>query len=134
MPFLYNHKPRSGYVMAVSSTTIGFTADILDVHVCDKQLHDIIDEINHYLYNFGRNWFFLSLGRAHYQKCCRSWVRVYTHLDKFLRDPRSNYSLLMVVIEHEKHKFQQSSYYAKRLKELEQLVSMGPNFSITSAH
>lgn len=120
--------------MAMSSTTIGFTTEIPDVKVCDKQLHVIVDEINRYLFNFGRNWFFLSVGRAHYQKCCRSWARVYTHLDKFLNDPRSNYSLLMVVLEHEKQKFPQGSYYAKRLKELEHLVSMGPNFSITSAH
>lgn len=101
---------------------------------CDKQLQLLVDEINNYLYHVGHHWIFLTLGRSHFQKCCRSWVRVYTHLDKFLQDPRTNYSLLMIIIEHEKRRFPQGSFYAKKLAELDQLLSLGPAFSITIIH
>ncbi len=120
--------------MVVHTTNFGLTTGMPSTPVCDEQLQIIINEINYYLYHFGHNWIFLSIGRNHFKKCCRSWVRVYTHLDKFLGDPRCHYSLLMSVLEYEKQKFPPGSFFAKKLKELEQLVSMGPDFSITSVH
>jgi hypothetical protein len=57
---------------------------------------------------------------------------VTTHLDKFLQDPRSNYSLFISVLEHEMQKFPDHSFYGKKLKEMEQLVALGPSFNIKS--
>ncbi|MGD9592339.1 MAG: hypothetical protein AB7V32_07455 [Candidatus Berkiella sp.] len=114
--------------MVTNTTAIGLNPDIANAQACDEELHHIIDEINHYLYNFGHSWIFLSIGRSHFQKCSRSWARVYVHLGKFLQDPRSNYSLLMTILDHEKQKFPQGSFYAKKLIKLEQLVCLGPIF------
>lgn len=98
----------------------------------DRELQEIISQVHHYLYNFGHNRLFLAIGRSYFQKCCRSWVRVTTHLEKFLQDPKSNYSLFMSILEHEKQKFPEHSFFNKKLKEMALLVSLGPSFSLKS--
>ncbi|MBS0286648.1 MAG: hypothetical protein JSR17_05090 [Proteobacteria bacterium] len=120
--------------MATHSTTFGLSLDLASIEDCDKELQSLINDVHLYLYHFGNNWFFHALGKSYFQKCCRSWVRVSTHLEKFLLDPRSNYSMLMVVLDHEMHKFPQNSFFGKELRTLSQLIAMGPNFSITSIH
>ncbi len=115
--------------MATQSTAFGVNIEYERIEDCDKELKQIISQIQHYLYNFGQSWIFLALGKTYFQKCCRSWVRVSTHLEKFLNDPRTNYSLLMVVLEHEIEKFPKGSFYAQKLHSLQRLVSMGPRFS-----
>jgi hypothetical protein len=116
--------------MAVQSTTYGDVE--LTAHDCDAQLKEIVGRVNQYLYDIGHSWFFHTMNRAYFQKCCRSWVRVVTHLETFLADPRSNYSMLMLVLEHEMTKFHPKSFYAKQLKALEQLLVQGPSFNITT--
>ncbi len=115
--------------MATHSTTYSLSADLAQIIDCDKELQGIINEVNHYLYNFAHNWFYLAIGRSHFHKCTRSWIRVYTHLEKFLQDPRSNYSMLMFVLEHEIQKFPKGSFLYNKFIRLEQLVAMGPHFS-----
>ncbi|MBS0290382.1 MAG: hypothetical protein JSS07_10175 [Proteobacteria bacterium] len=116
--------------MATHSTTIKMTAKPL-VKKDDKKLDEIVSGVDNYLFNFGQNRIFLTMGRSYFQRCCRSWSKVTIHLDKFLQDPRANYSMLMITLEHEIKKFPQQSFYAKQLKSLARLVSKGPNFSIT---
>ncbi len=118
--------------MAILSTAYGVNIDYQSVEDCDKELNQIITQVQHYLYNFGQSWFFLALGKSYFKKCCRSWVRVSTHLEKFLNDPRTNYSLLMVVLEHEIDKFPKGSFYAQKLLSLQRLVSLGPHFSFNT--
>ncbi|MBI2791996.1 MAG: hypothetical protein HYX61_08560 [Gammaproteobacteria bacterium] len=118
--------------MSTQSSTYGDSVKIEKVEAPDHELNEIISQIHHYLFNFGHNWFFLFLGRSYFHKCCASWVHVSTHLDKFLQNPRNNYTLLMLVLENEIAKFPPQSFYGKKLKSLEQLVSMGLNFSVTS--
>lgn len=117
--------------MAVQQSFI-FNLDVKKIEKTkdsEKQLQDIIIAIQHYLYNFGHSWLYLAIGRSYYQKCNRSWARVITHIEKFLRSPRDNYTLLMSVLEHELEKFPPNSYYGKHLKSLEDLFRTGPNFN-----
>lgn len=120
--------------MATQSSTFGQNIDIKMIEASNKELHDIISQINQYLYDFGHNWFLHAVAKSYFHKCSRSWVRVSNHLDKFLENPRNNYSLLMIVLEHELDKFPHQSFYRKKLISLHHLVSMGPNFSITSKY
>lgn len=115
--------------MAVQSVTYSVSLKIEKVEESQKQLQDIIVAVHHYLYNFGHNWFYLAVGRAYYLKCSRSWVRVTTHIEKFLHSPRDNYSLLMSVLDHELQKFPANSYYSKQLQLLADFFRKGPNFN-----
>lgn len=116
--------------MAIISSTYGLHPEMIHYEDCDARLEEIMEQVGHYLYNFGHSWFFLSIGRSYFQRCCKSWVRVSSNLEKFLRDPRMNYSLLMIVLEHEIQKFPAGSYYGKQLRELEKLVALGPSFRL----
>lgn len=97
----------------------------------DRELEEIVSQVHEYLYNFGQKRILLAMGRSYYQRCCRSWAKITSHLGKFLQDPRTNYSMMIIVLEHEIQKFPQRAFYTKKLKALEKLVSMGLNFSIT---
>lgn len=90
-----------------------------------QHLKAIILEMKNYLNNYGNNWFFFALGKAHYYKCYRSWARVSNHLQKFMHDPKNNYTLLMSVIDHELAKFAPQTFYAKKLLELQNLIVSG---------
>ena len=88
-------------------------------------LKTIHREMQSYLDHYGSNWFFFTVGKSHYYKCYRSWARVSNHLDKFMNDPKNNYSVLMSVIDHELAKFAPQTYYAKKLTELQKLIVSG---------
>lgn len=115
--------------MATQSTTYGMGFRLGKSDNCDKELQEIVSQMHDYLYHFGDNRLFLVLARSYFQKCCRSWSRVTAHLEKFLQDPKSNYSLLVVVLEHEIQKFPEHSFFYKKLKEMELLISLGPQFT-----
>lgn len=98
----------------------------------DKQLRDILSEINHYLYQYGNSPFFLTFSRAYFQKCVKSWLMVGDHLDRFLLHPRKNYSYFMQILDHEMARFPEHSFYGKQLRELAQLIARGPDFKDTA--
>lgn len=50
-------------------------------------------------------------------------------LQKFLIDPKANYSMLMFIIEQELGKFPKRSYYGQQLQILFQLLEAGPVFT-----
>ena len=100
----------------------------------DKNLQQLLEEMNNYLFNFSNNWFFLAVGRGYFRKCVRSWARVTTHLEKFLQSPRTDYSLLMTVLDIEMQKFHKRSFYGKQLQALSMLLAKGPSFTITSPY
>ncbi|MBN9289127.1 MAG: hypothetical protein BGO43_14485 [Gammaproteobacteria bacterium 39-13] len=118
--------------MTTQGATYGLSFRLDKIANCDKELQRILSQVHHYLYNFGHSRLFLAIGKSYFQKCCRSWVQVTTHLEKFLQDPKSNYSLFMSVLEREKQKFPENSFFYKKLKEIELLISMGPSFSFES--
>jgi hypothetical protein len=113
--------------MALQSIT--YNLDIKEAfdRVYDSRSHlkTINHEMENYLNNYGNNWFFFALGKAHYYKCYRSWARVSNHLQKFMNDPKNNYTLLMSVIDHELAKFTPQTFYAKKLVELQNLIVSG---------
>lgn len=117
--------------MAVQSITSGISSKIKKVDTSHQQLEGIIEAVYHYLFNFGHNWFYLAIGKSYYLKCSRSWVRVTTHIEKFLRAPRENYTLLMLVLDLELQKFSPNSYYGKHLKALKDFFRRGPHFNST---
>lgn len=113
--------------MALQSITYDLSVgEALDkVQASREHLQKIINEIQVYLSNYGNNWLFFTIGKSHYYKCFRSWARVNNHLEKFLNDPKNNYSLLMTVIDHELAKFHPHSFYAKKVIELQRLIVSG---------
>jgi|GEM_PF-6392515 len=113
--------------MAMQSITynLGIKEAFDRLYSSRQHLQNINEEMQNYLNNYGNNWFFFALGKAHYYKCYRSWARVSNHLEKFMRDPKNNYTLLMSVIDHELAKFAPQLFYAKKLKELQQLIISG---------
>lgn len=90
-----------------------------------QELQSITNEVHNYLSHYGNNWLFFALGKAHYQKCYRSWARVSNNMEKFLHDPKNNYTLLMQVLDHEIAKFPPKTFYAKQLVRLQQLIVSG---------
>ena len=118
--------------MAIETTsTSGKSSDAINSVDGDQCLHTIMDGIQHYLYNYGHSWIFLALGRSYFCKCSRSWVHVSMHLEKFLRDPKNNYSLLMLILEQEIEKFPEGAYYTRQLAALKKLMVTGPQFHLT---
>lgn len=113
--------------MALQSITYDLSVgEALDkIKSSREHLQTITNEVQGYLSNYGNNWLFFTIGKAHYYKCFRSWARVNNHLEKFLSDPKNNYSLLMTVIDHELAKFHPQSFYAKKLYELQRLIASG---------
>lgn len=110
--------------------TYVFNAQVADVQDCERRLHEVVRDIQYYLFQFGSNWLLFWLGRSYFRRCCRSWMRVSAHLEKFLFDPKINYSLLMVVLEQEIQKFPLRSFYGKELQTLQQLIVTGPHFNV----
>src|SRR5579871_5760319 len=80
------------------------------------RLQAIIDCIQGYLFNCSSSWLFQCFAKSYYHKCSRSWTQVNIHIEKFLLDPKLNYSQLKDVIELERQKFPTNSYYGKQLK------------------
>jgi len=114
--------------MAIQITE-GTKAHVVGTSESDDQLQHIVHEVHHYLDDFCHHKFYFAIRKSRYQKCVRSWSRVSTHLDKFLFDPKSNYSLMVVVLEHEMQKFPKRSFYSIQLHEIEKLISHGPSFT-----
>lgn len=106
-------------------------ARLAPVSDCNQSLQDIVSDIEFYLDDCGESWFYVTVGRAHFLRCCRSWMRLSLHLEKFLFDPKIHYSRLARVLEQEKHRFSRYSYYGKRIRALENLISSGPSFKVT---
>lgn len=115
--------------MATISTTYGYGSPRKKEKNADKALEGIIRDIQNYLSKTERKRFFLSITLKYHKRCCKSWAKVGVYLQKFLNDPKSNYSLLMVVLEAEIDKFPQRSYYGEKLLLLHQLLESGPIFS-----
>lgn len=126
--FGYNHKAQKGRQMALQSSMHGLSKDVVQAEG-DQRLSEIIDGIHFYLKHFGQNWLYVSIARSYYLRCSRSWSKVAMHLEKFLYNPRNNYSLFMVVLEHEIQKFPPRSYYGKQLQALQRLIRQGPSFN-----
>lgn len=117
--------------MAIQSTPY-VVGEAVEVTQEDKNLQQLLDEVNNYLFNFSNSWFFYAVGRGYFKKCVRSWTRIITHLEKFLQSPRTDYSLFMTVLDIEIQKFHKRSFYGKQLKALSELLAKGPSFTITS--
>lgn len=115
--------------MAIRSTTTKQKHhDIAHFQDCDAMLNQLISEINIYLYDYHHNWLRQAFSQFYYLKCYRSWARVHSHLEKFLRQPRVNYSMMMFILENEIKKFPNHSFYDKRLKAIAKLIARGPSF------
>jgi hypothetical protein len=121
-----NHK--AGNAMVIENTTYGAQIERIPTQDGDQHLQEIISQVQGYFFNFESNWFYLFLAKSYYHKCHRSWTVVNTHLETFLEDPKTHYSLLMVVLELEMEKFHPRSFYCKQLKALLELISAGPSF------
>lgn len=112
--------------MAIDHTFFFFKGREKPIEDSTQRLNEITTQINEYLYNFAQSPFFQMIGRSYFQKCLKSWVMVSSHLEKFLNHPRANYSLLMVILDHEMLKFPSHSFYCKQLRALAQLIATGP--------
>lgn len=95
----------------------------------DKELLTIVRGVENYLKKREQKRFFLSIAFKYHKRCCKSWAKVSLYLQKFLNNPKSNYSMLMFVLEQEKEKFRQPSFYGGQLCALFALLESGPNFS-----
>jgi hypothetical protein len=96
----------------------------------DKALEKIINSIHTYLSDYTESKLFLVFSKFYFKRCCRSWVRISTHLEKFLIEPKMNYTVLMSVLDNEIQKFPFYSSYYKLLCDLKSLVSKGKTFNI----
>jgi hypothetical protein len=97
---------------------------------CDQDLQAIISDVQHYLQSYNRKRFFLSVSVKYHKRCCKSWSKIGFQLQKFLKTPKEQYSVLMVMLEQEIKNFPKGSYYCKQLRKLIHLLEKGPLFSI----
>ena len=98
---------------------------------CDQELHSIISDVQHYLQGYSRKRFFLSVSAKYHKRCCKSWARIGFQLQKFLKTPKGEYSVLMVLLEQEAQNFPKGSYYCKQLRKLIRLLEKGPRFTVS---
>ena len=96
---------------------------------CDEELQTIIYDVQHYLQSYNRKRFFLSVSVKYHKRCCKSWSRIGFQLQKFLKTPKGEYSVLMMLLEQEIKNFPKGSYYCKQLRKLIGLLEKGPRFS-----
>jgi hypothetical protein len=128
----YNDMTLNGGNMAINFPIFSFITRAKKVKEViedsDGHLKEITSSINEYLYQFGHSPFLLLIGRSHFQKCVKSWLMVSDHLEKFLQHPKENYSLFMMILEHEISRFPYHSFYNKQLRKVAQLIAKGPDF------
>lgn len=115
--------------MATISTTYGYGFKTKEKRNGDKELGIIVHDIQNYLKRSDRKRFFLSITVKYHKRCCKSWAKVGFYLQKFLNDPKTNYSMLMFTLEQEIEKFPIHSFYREKLQVLFVLLESGPNFT-----
>ena len=112
--------------MAIESTTFGISSIAEKFENYDARLQAILLRIHLYLFKFGNNWLYSTLRKNYFHKCNKSWGIINESLDRFIDNPRDNYSALMTVLEQERQRFPSHSYYGKQLRELADFIAAGP--------
>ena len=114
-----------GTVMAIEA---------LSVSDCDKQLQNIVSDIQAHLCFMSHHWLFYVFAKPYFRRCCHSWLHVSGQFRVFLKDPKKNYSMLMTVLDHELDRFSPYTVYYKKLYDLKALLRLGPAFTITKLY
>lgn len=118
-----------GSGMTTISTTYGYGMHIKEKRNGDNELRSIVQDIQLYLKKSDKKRFFLTITVKYHKRCCKSWAKIGFYLQKFLIDPKANYSMLMFILEQELDKFPKRSYYGQKLQVLFQLLEAGPVFT-----
>lgn len=113
--------------MAIESSTFGISSVVEKLENYDTRLQTIILNIHFYLFTISNSWFYIAVRKNYYHKCNKSWALISEAFEKFLENPRNNYSTFMLVLEQEIDKFPHYSGYYKQLRALSDYISMGPN-------
>lgn len=113
--------------MAIESSTFGISSVAKKFEHCDDRFRLIVLNIHLYLFNKSNNWAYSILRRGYLVKCNKSWDLINEALDRFIKNPRDNYSSLKAILEQEQQKFPSHSYYYKQLRALSEYIAMGPS-------
>jgi hypothetical protein len=113
--------------MAIESLTFGLSSVAQKFQHCDDRFRLIVLNIHLYLFNASNSRVYSILRRGHLLKCNKSWDLINEALDRFIKNPRDNYSSLKAILEQEQQKFPSHSYYCKQLRALSDYIAMGPS-------
>lgn len=113
--------------MAIESLTFGLSSVAQKFQHCDDRFRLIVLNIHLYLFNVSNSRVYSILRRGYLLKCNKSWDLINEALDRFIKNPRDNYSSLKAILEQEQQKFPRHSYYCKQLRALSDYIAMGPS-------
>lgn len=102
----------------------------------DPRLKDIIESVERYLahleYKMRKPW--LWCGKRYLHAVSASWMRVCVGLQVFLEDPSKQYTPFMSVLDGERRRFADSSYYVRLLSSLSARLAEGNVLSLSETN
>lgn len=113
--------------MGIESSTFGISSVAQKFKNCDDSFRLIVLNIHLHLFNVANSRLYSIMRRGYLVKCNKSWDLVNEALDRFIKNPRDNYSSLKAILEQEQEKFPSRSYYCKQLRALSDYIAMGPS-------